>query len=119
VSDIIKVRGEYYILATSPLAETKTRVLKQGETFGVFDEYGDLRPLGSGEQGLYHLGMRHLSSSLLRLGKERALVLGSSVTEDNVVFAVDFTNPDMNIGGKPIGRGTLHIFRSVFLWNRS
>ena len=43
------------------------------------------------EQGLYHNGTRHLSRSHLRLGETRPLILGSAVTEDNVVFAVDLT----------------------------
>jgi glycogen debranching enzyme len=117
VSEIIEVRGEYYILATSPLADTQTRVLKQGETFAIFDLYGDVRPIGSSEQGMYHLGTRHVSGSSFTLNGQRPLILGSSVTEDNVVFAVDLTNSDMTIGGRSVPRGTLHIFRSVFLWN--
>ncbi len=119
MSEIIQVRDQYYILATSALADTQTRVLKQGETFAVFDLYGDARRLGSGEQGLYHEGMRHLSGSFFRLGDERPLVLASSVTEDNVLFAVDMTNPDMRIGNVEVPRGALHIFRSIFLWNGS
>jgi glycogen debranching enzyme len=117
VSEIIRVRGQFYILAASALADTQTRVLKQGETFAIFDLYGDIRLLASGEQGLYHMGMRHLSGSQLRLGDQRPLVLGSAVTEDNVLFAVDATNPDMTLGGVGVQRGTLHLFRSSFLWN--
>jgi glycogen debranching enzyme len=117
VSEIIRVRDEYYILATSPLADAQTRVLKQGETFAIFDLYGDVRGLPRGEQGVYNNGTRHLSRSRLQLGKERPLILGSSVTEDNVVFAVDLTNPDMTLGDVLVPRGTIHIFRSIFLWN--
>jgi glycogen debranching enzyme len=119
VSEVIRVRDQYYILATSPLADTQTRVLKQGETFAIFDLYGDIRRLGRGEQGVYHKGTRHISRSVLQLGGERPLLLGSSVAEDNIVFAVDLTNPDMTIGGVFVPRGTLHIFRSIFLWDGS
>ena len=117
MSEIIRVQDEYYILATSPLADTQTRVLKQGETFAIFDLYGDVRGLLRGEQGIYANGTRHLSRSRLQLGSERPLILGSSVTEDNVVFAVDLTNPDMTLGGVMVPRGTIHIFRSIFLWH--
>ncbi len=113
--EVIRVRDSYYILATSPLADNQTRVLKHGETFAIFDLYGDIRRLGRGEQGVYHKGTRHLSRSVLKLGDERPLLLGSSVSEDNVVFAVDMTNPDMTIGSTFVPRGTLHIFRSIFL----
>jgi len=43
------------------------------------------------------------------------LLLGSSVSEDNITFAVDLTNPDMTIGSAFVPRGTLHILRSIFL----
>lgn len=116
MSEIIRVSDQYYILATSPLADTQTRVLKQGETFAIFDLYGDVKGI-SGEQGVYHHGTRHLSRTRLLLGEERPLILGSTVTEDNVVFAVDMTNPDMAMGGRLVPRGALHIFRSLFLWH--
>jgi glycogen debranching enzyme len=116
VSEIIRVQDEYYILATSPLADTQTRVLKQGETFAIFDLYGDIKGLKKGEQGIYHNGTRHLSQSRLLLGDERPLILGSTVTEDNVVFAVDLTNPDMTLSGQLVQRGGLHLMRSIFLW---
>jgi glycogen debranching enzyme len=117
VSEVIRVRGEYYILATSPLADTRSRVLKQGETFAIFDPYGDVRRLGLGEQGLYHKGTRHLSRSVIRFGDERPLLLSSSVAEDNVLLAVDFSNPDITFGDAVVPRGMIHIFRSTFLWN--
>lgn len=119
VTEVIRVRGQYYILATSPLADDRSRVLKQGETFAIFDPYGDVRRLGRGEQGLYHKGTRYASRSVLRLGDERPLLLSSSVAQDNVVFSVDLTNPDMTMGGALVPRGTLHIFRSIFLWEGS
>jgi glycogen debranching enzyme len=115
MSEVIRVRDSYYILATSPLADNQTRVLKHGDTFAIFDLYGDIRRLGRGEQGLYHKGTRHLSRSVLTLGTQRPLLLGSSVSEDNVLFAVDMTNPDMTIGETFVPRGTLHILRSIFL----
>ncbi len=117
--EVIRIQDSYYILATSPLADNQTRVLKQGETFAIFDLYGDIRHLGHGEQGVYHRGTRHLSRSVLHLGSERPLLLGSTVSEDNVVLAVDLTNPDMTMGEAMVPRGLLHIFRSIFLWNGS
>ena len=77
--EIIRVKDQYYILATSSLADDRTRVLKQGETFAVFDRYGDIHPLGLGEQGIYHQGMRHLSRLALRLQGSRPLLLSSTV----------------------------------------
>jgi hypothetical protein len=70
LDDIIQVKDQFYILATSSLADDRTRVLKQGDTFAVFDRHGDIRPVGLGVQGVYHEGTRYLSRLELRLGKE-------------------------------------------------
>jgi hypothetical protein len=57
----------YHILAASSLADEWSRVLKHGDTFAVFDHYGDIKPGGLGEEGLYHQGTRYLSCLLLEL----------------------------------------------------
>jgi glycogen debranching enzyme len=117
IEDVIKVQEQYYILASSSLADDRTRVLKDGETFAVFDRFGDIHRVGHGEQGLYHEGTRFLSRCGLRLDKARPLLLSSSVNEDNSLLTVDLTNPDVSLDGQiRINRGTLHILRSKFLW---
>ncbi len=117
MDDIIRVEDQYYILATSSLADDRIRVLKQDETFAVFDRYGDIQALGRGEQGLYHEGTRFLSRFVLRLGRNRPLLLSSTVKEDNALLTVDLTNPDFTTDGQvTVPRGTLHIFRTKFLW---
>jgi glycogen debranching enzyme len=118
--ELAQFDDQYYILATSSLADERTRVLKHGETFAVFDRHGDIQPIGLGEQGLYHEGTRFLSRLELRIGPVRPLLLSSTVKEDNVLLAVDLTNPDVHLDQRPlIPRGTLHIFRSKFLWDGS
>ncbi|HXG31519.1 MAG TPA: amylo-alpha-1,6-glucosidase [Thermodesulfobacteriota bacterium] len=117
MEEIIRVKDKFYILATSSLADDRTRVLKHGETFAIFDRYGDIQPIGLGEQGIYHEGTRFLSRLELRIGKDRPLLLSSTVKEDNALLAVDLTNPDIYLNGRVlIPRGTLHIFRARFLW---
>jgi glycogen debranching enzyme len=108
---------QHYIQAKSALADDRTRVLKQGETFGVFDRYGDIEPEGTGEQGLYHRGTRYLSALTLHIGTERPLLLSSTVRQDNILLAVDLTNPDMYSprGQIVLPRGTLHLYRTRFL----
>jgi glycogen debranching enzyme len=107
----------FYIQAPSPLADEQARVLKHGDTFAVFDHYGDVKPGGLGEEGLYHGGTRHLSCFLLLLDRHRPLFLSSTVKEDNDHLTVDLTNPDLFDGDRvAVPRGTLHIFRSKFLW---
>ena len=107
----------FYIVAPSPSADEQARVLKRGDAFGVFDHYGDIKPIGLGEEGLYHDGTRFLSCLLLRLGPDRPLFLSSTVKEDNDVLAVDLTNPDIARPGRvEVPRGTLHVSRMKFLW---
>jgi glycogen debranching enzyme len=115
--EVIRVKDQYYILAVSSLADVRTRVLKHGDTFAVFDRYGDIQPVGLGEQGIYHEGTRFLSQLVLTLGMGRPLLLGSTVRQDNLLLAVDLTNPDVTVNGKIVlPRGTLHIYRTKFLW---
>lgn len=110
-------KGPYYIQAARPTADERTRVLKQGDTFGVFDHYGDVKPIGLGEEGLYHEGTRFLSCLLLELGADRPMFLSSTVREVNDVLAVDLTNPDLTVDGRVVvPRGTLHVARSKLVW---
>lgn len=117
MEEIIRVKDQYYILATSSLTDDRTRVLKHGETFAIFDRSGDIQPVGQGEQGIYHEGTRFLSRLELRLGSIRPLLLSSTVKEDNSLIAVDLTNPDIFRNGEVVlPHGALHIFRAKFLW---
>ena len=114
---VIQVRDQYYILATSSLADSRTRVLKCGDTFAVFDRYGDVHPIGAGHLGLYHADTRFLSRLALRVGPHRPLLLSSAVTEDNALLAVDLTNPDLaaEADAPALPRDTVHVFRGVVL----
>src|SRR5215208_377582 len=78
----------FYIVAPAPLAGERDRVLKQGDTFAVFDHHGDIRPVGMKEQGLFHDGTRFLSCLILRLGRGDPMFLSSTVKEDNALLAV-------------------------------
>jgi glycogen debranching enzyme len=114
--EVIEVENQYYIHAKSSLADDRTRVLKHGDTFAVFDRYGDIQPVGLGEQGIYHEETRFVSKLSLNLDGKRPLLLSSAVREDNLLLAVDLTNPDTYFDGQLFPRGSLHIYRSKFLW---
>ncbi|HEX4653016.1 MAG TPA: amylo-alpha-1,6-glucosidase [Candidatus Udaeobacter sp.] len=118
--EVIRIRNEFYIRSSSPRVDVRTRVLKQGDTFAVFDRFGDIESFGTGELGLYYQDTRFLSRLTLRLGKDRPLLLSSTVREDNAVMAVDATNPDTWRDSEiVIPRGTVHFFRSKILWERT
>ena len=109
----------YYIVAETGL-DPETRALKDGETFAVFDVFGDI---GNGAgQGLYHDGTRHLSHCQLRLTGHRPFLLGSATGAGGHVLTVHLTNPDVPGGAEHEllwPKAVMHVRRSSFLWDRT
>jgi glycogen debranching enzyme len=117
VDEGIRVRDRFYILASSSIADETSRILKHSETFLVTDRHGDVRPLGFEEHGLFHEGTRFLSRLVLKLQGKSPLLLSSTIKKDNDLLMVDLTNPDfLSRDGMPVHSGTVHLNRSVFLW---
>ncbi|HEY2907758.1 MAG TPA: amylo-alpha-1,6-glucosidase [Vicinamibacterales bacterium] len=119
MDDLIQVQDQFYILATASKASERTAVLKDNDTFAVFDYTGDIGAFGTGEQGLYHEGTRYLSRFRLRLNGHRPLLLSARVKEENELFGADLTNPDIPLGDgdRVLTRDVVHLFRARFLWN--
>jgi glycogen debranching enzyme len=121
LTDIVRVADEYYVRASSALADDRTRVLKSGDTFLIANRYGDIEHLGASQFGLFHAESRHLSRFSMRLNRLQPLLLSSVVREDNLFLAIDLTNVDSpesatsSIGD--LSRGIVHLFRSQFLLN--
>jgi hypothetical protein len=40
-TDVIEIEDQFYIRAQSSLADDRTRVLLHGDTFAIFDRYGE------------------------------------------------------------------------------
>ena len=109
--------GPDHILANADSIDDRRRVLKHGDTFAVFDHYGDIKPGGLGEEGLYHEGTRYLSCLVLELEGTRPVFLSSTVRDENDQLAVALTNPDLlRDGAVRIPLGTLHLALKKFLW---
>lgn len=116
MKDVIEVDHQYYLLATSSLADDRSRVLKYGKTFSVFNRFGDIESVGLAEQGIYHEGTRYLSRFVLKLGGESPQLLRSTIRDDNAFLTVDAMNVDLSDGEfVSIPRGAIHLFRSKFL----
>jgi glycogen debranching enzyme len=114
------VSGEFYVVTTSGMADQRHRIIKNSATVAIFDVHGDICRGDSSPQGLYWQGTRFLSHLVLSLEGKRLLLLSSDVTRDNHLVTVDLTNPDLISDSKPmVTRGTLHVFRSKFLWEGS
>src|SRR5438270_9630355 len=117
MEEIVQLEDQYYIVTSSPRVDDRTCVLKEGDMFGVFDRFGDIQPLGRGDQGLYSAGTRFVSRLNLSVGGQRPLLLGSTLNENNILMNSDMTNPDLRNGQHiDIPRGALHVFRTKFLW---
>ena len=85
---------EFYIPATSSLQVRRPRILKHGDTFGVFDHYGDILPAEGSTEGIYHQDTRYLSGLQLLINGRRPLLLSSIVQDNNALLTADLTNPD-------------------------
>ncbi len=118
MQDVIKVEDQYYILISSSRTARKTAVLKHGDTFAVFDAFGDIGAAGLDEPGLYHEGTRFLSRLTLRFGADRPLLLSSRTSTTNDVFGADLTNADVLSGEEVVlARDLVHVFRTRLVAN--
>src|SRR5688572_32168432 len=89
----------YHVAASASLTAGGTRVLKEGDTFALVNRFGDIHRAGGAEQGLFHRGTRFLSRLELRIAGRRPLFLSSGMLDDNIVLAVDLSNPDLSLAG--------------------
>jgi glycogen debranching enzyme len=112
-------RHDYAILAAVPRANERTRVVKQGNSFAVFDHAGMIRRSSGAELGLYHDGTRFLDHFEIVIERRHLLLLGSSVRRDHVLV-VDLANPDLpDASAGPLPRDMIHVFATGFLWDRA
>ncbi len=109
---------QYAISASANLQERRTRTLKHGDTFAVFDQRGDIGGELGNSEGLYHRDTRILSQFQLLLEDARPLLLSSMTQDDNAVFSADLSNPDLLVDGQiALRREQLHLHRTKFVWS--
>jgi glycogen debranching enzyme len=110
--------SQYSIAASATFQERRTRTLKHGDTFAVFDYRGDIGVEPGSTEGLYNRDTRILSQLTLLLEGARPLLLSSMIQDDNLVFSADLSNPDLLIGDQvAFRREQIHLHRLKFLWN--
>lgn len=108
---------QFYIPVMSSILERRPRTLKHGDTFGVFDHYGNVVPGEGSPEGIYHKDTRYLSDLRILINGRRPLLLSSTVEDNNAGLTADLTNPDFIVRGRlDLPRDTIHIARSKFLW---
>jgi len=109
---------QYAIAVSASLQERRTRTLKHGDTFAVFDQRGDIGGEPGNSEGLYHRDTRILSQFQLLLEEARPLLLSSMTQDDNAVFSADLSNPDLLVDGQiGLRREQIHLHRMKFVWN--
>jgi glycogen debranching enzyme len=108
----------FYIAAHDSLVDEPPRTLKHGDTFALFDHYGDLASRRGNTLGLYHEDTRYLSRLKLTIEQRSPLLLCSTVRTNNAVLDVDLTNPDIKQGETLLlAKDTVHFTRTKFIWN--
>ena len=65
------VPNSFYISATTSLLERRPRTLKHGDTFAVFDHYGDVSSRGGSPEGIFHKDTRFLSDLRVLVNGQR------------------------------------------------
>lgn len=105
-------QAEFDIIAGT-YSDTPHSVLKDGNTFLLFDRFGDVNFLGDGDEGLYRADTRLVSQWTLRLANARPLLLGSEIARSNATCTIDLSNNDLVIDGRIVlPRGSLHVRRT-------
>ena len=109
----------HHVAASASLTAGGTRVLKEGDTFALVNRFGDIQRAGGNEQGLYHRGTRFLSRLELRIAGRRPLLLSSGMLDDNIVLAVDLSNPELAFAEGEARvvwpHSTIHVARALLL----
>jgi glycogen debranching enzyme len=109
---------QFAIAVSATLQQRRTRTLKHGDSFAVFDHRGDIGGEPGNPEGLYHRDTRMLSQLQLLLEEGRPLLLSSMTQDDNAVFTADLSNPDLLEDGQiALRRENIHLNRMKFIWN--
>jgi glycogen debranching enzyme len=114
----IQIGDKWYVSATQATLEEQPQVLKNGDTFAMFDRFGDIQVFAPGKEGIYHNDTRFLSHQEMLIDGVRPLHLGAAVEDSNSLLVIDLMNPDLpgHDGRHGLEKGTLHIFRAALLW---
>ena len=108
--------SSYTIQAKTSIQDQWPRILKCGDMFALFDRMGDIPHPGTTPGGIFFNDTRHISELELLLNGQKPLLLSSEVGDDNVLFTIDISNPDIyRDGALTVPSETLHVRRSKFL----
>jgi glycogen debranching enzyme len=117
--DVEQAGPQFVVPANASYQEKRPRTLKHGDTFAVFDHYGDAFSAAGSVEGLFRSDTRHLSHLLLTIDGARPILLSSTIRDDNATLTCDLTNPDFHDrdGRQFLDHDMIHIRRSRFLYD--
>jgi glycogen debranching enzyme len=87
--------------------------LKDGATFVVLDEHGDINRAGRGHQGVYHGDTRDVSRLALSVQDAQPVLLYAATRHDNSAYVSHLLSPELEIGGTYVDAGAIHMERTV------
>ena len=113
-----ELHESFAITAAVSLQDARRLILKHGDSFGVFDNYGDAFSAPGSAEGLYHRDCRHLSTFAVTVEGARPMLLSSTLRDDNATLTCDLTNPDLFEDPEhlKIEHDLIHLRRTRFLW---
>lgn len=93
-----------------------TFILKDGDTFAVFDGYGDIPENARSRYGVFLDDTRMLSAWTLTLNGEKPHLLSSGISHDRVVFEADLNNAaGVDAHGRELPSAVIHLLRARVL----
>jgi glycogen debranching enzyme len=111
--------ASFSVQAIAPVGRAR-RSLKHNDTFLVLDARGDIGASAGTSDGLFQCDTRFLSRLELLINDVQPLLLASNLSDDNLLLTIDLTNPDFVVDGHVIlEKDTIHIVRSIFIWNET
>jgi glycogen debranching enzyme len=109
--------NKFHISAEAVNTDQLNQVINHYNTFGIFDQVGNISPGGKNVRGIYHDGTRFLNRLVLAIDEKRPLLLSSAIKEDNEIISIDLTNPALL--SECIPENTIHISRTQFIRNKA
>ena len=116
-SNLRRISGDFYILASAMASRRTPRVLAQDESFAVFETTGDILESPLEALGFFYRDTRHLSRFEIGIAGEVPHFLNSYVSDDNTEVRANLTNPDLRGAddAKLLPRDLIQIQRSWVL----
>jgi glycogen debranching enzyme len=113
-------QDEQFQFTIPALRERRTRTLKHGDTFAMFDDNGDVLSSPGSPEGVFHRDTRHLSHLSLSIFGQRPILLSSTLRDDNGALICDLTNPDLHKGDHiALEHDLIHLRRLKFVWQNA